>query len=270
MILEKTIKLIKQIYQENEIVPPKLTKVVVGLGYTGVEVLAPASKPILGLASTLSSIINATDCSKINFAGNVTTRNLSELLNWACEPPSLKKIIGIAALNAASQHILKKKNSYPKLMRDLIDYLKINQDTSITFVGLIKPLIRKLSEKTQKITIIEDILSTPHEFSQFELKKSIDNLEREKVSTNILFCTGTTLINNTIEGILELFKGKARKIILIGPTSSMIPDVLFENGVNIVGGMEIIDSEATLRVLQEGGGTRLFKQYGKKYNLIKE
>ncbi|MHA1992378.1 MAG: Rossmann-like domain-containing protein [Candidatus Hodarchaeales archaeon] len=38
----------------------------------------------------------------------------------------------------------------------------------------------------------------------------------------------------------------------------------------MVGGMEIVDSEATLRVLQEGGGTKLFKQYGKKYNLIKE
>ena len=95
MILEKTIKLIKQIYQESEIVPPKLTKVVVGLGYTGVEISTPALKPILGLASTLSSIIKATDCSKIEFAGNITTRNLSELLNWAYEPPSLKKIIGI-------------------------------------------------------------------------------------------------------------------------------------------------------------------------------
>ena len=73
-----------------------------------------------------------------------------------------------------------------------------------------------------------------------------------------------------MEKILELFRNKARKIILIGPSASMIPDVLFENGVNIVGGMEIIDSEAILRVLQEGGGTKLFKQYGKKYNLIKE
>ena len=50
----------------------------------------------------------------------------------------------------------------------------------------------------------------------------------------------------------------------------MIPDILFEKGVDIVGGMEIVDSEATLRVLQEGGGTKLFKRYGKKYNLIKK
>jgi uncharacterized protein (DUF4213/DUF364 family) len=50
----------------------------------------------------------------------------------------------------------------------------------------------------------------------------------------------------------------------------MIPDILFDNAVDIVGGMEIFDSKATLQVLQEGGGTKIFKQYGKKYNLIKK
>ncbi|MFW9875435.1 MAG: Rossmann-like domain-containing protein [Candidatus Thorarchaeota archaeon] len=38
----------------------------------------------------------------------------------------------------------------------------------------------------------------------------------------------------------------------------------------MVGGMEIIDSKATLRILQEGGGTKIFKKFGKKYNLIKK
>ncbi|MHA2036373.1 MAG: Rossmann-like domain-containing protein [Promethearchaeota archaeon] len=270
MILEKTVKLIKETYDKYDIIPPTLSRVVVGLGYTGVEISSKEFKPILGLASTLSSIINATDCSKIEYAGEVTNNNLSELLKWACESPSLKKVIGIAALNAASQHIFKIKNSYSKLVGELTNYLDINQDTDLTFIGLIKPLIQKLSEKTQRINIIEDTLSTPPEFRQFEFKKSIDNLEREKISTDLLFCTGTALINNSIERILDLFKGKANKIAVIGPTVSLLPDILFDSGVDIVGGMEIVDSERTLRVLEEGGGTKLFKQYGKKYNLINE
>ena len=95
-------------------------------------------------------------------------------------------------------------------------------------------------------------------------------LKDEETFTDILFCTGTTLINDTLENILEKYKRKARKIILIGPTASMIPDILFDYGVDIVGGIEIFDSETTIRVLQEGGGTKLFKKYGKKYNLLKE
>jgi uncharacterized protein (DUF4213/DUF364 family) len=133
-----------------------------------------------------------------------------------------------------------------------------------------KPLVRKLSKITKTITLVENSIPITTEFNEFKFRNNIEELNDNEFSTDILFCTGSSLINDTMEKILELFRNKARKIILIGPSASMIPDVLFETGVNIVGGMEIVDSEATLRVLQEGGGTKLFKQYGKKYNLIKE
>ncbi len=106
MILEKTVDLVKQIYKANEIIPPKITKVVIGLGYTGVEVSAYDLEPILGLASTLASVINSVDCSKINFAGKLTNKKLLELLEWSYLAPSLEKIIGIATLNAVSQQHL--------------------------------------------------------------------------------------------------------------------------------------------------------------------
>jgi len=270
MILEKTVDLVKQRYLSFNTEPPKISKVVVGLGYTGVEISVFNSEPILGLASTLPSVVNITNCSKIEFAGNLTNRTLFELMNWSCEAPSIKKIIGIAALNCTSQYLLKLTKSYTKLKGDLINQLKIKKDTSITVIGLMKPLIRKLSKNTKLITLIEDIIPISPEFNQFSIKKNIEEVDPQDLFTDILICTGTVLINNTIEKILNLFRNKARKIILIGPSASMIPDILFEKGVDIVGGMEIVDSEATLRVLQEGGGTKLFKQYGKKYNFIKK
>ena len=141
MILEKTVELIQQIYKIHKFTPPKVSKVVIGLGYTGVEISAYAFKPFLGLAATLPSIIKSTECSKIRFAGNLTNKSLSELLSWSYRPSSLKKIIGIATLNAVSQHIFKMKNPYPKITGDIFEYLNINQDSSITIIGLIKPLI---------------------------------------------------------------------------------------------------------------------------------
>ena len=152
----------------------------------------------------------------------------------------------------------------------MLDFIEIEENTSVTFIGLIKPLIRKVSKITQAITLIEDNIPIPAEFERSKSKKSINQLDPEEISTEILFCTGTTLINDTLEKILDLYKNRAQKIIIIGPSVSLIPDILFDYGVNIVGGMEIIDSETTLKVLQEGGGTRLFKKYGKKYNLIKD
>ena len=270
MILEKTVELLKKIYRIHKIVPPKVTRVIIGLGYTGVEITAYAYEPFVGLASTLSSVLNATDCNKINFAGNLTKRPLSELLNWSFEASSIKKIVGIATLNGVSQHILHIMNPYKRLKVNLIDHLGITKGSVLTFIGLIRPMVRKLSKITQNITIIEETISSSPEFNHFNFKQNISQLREEEISTDILFCTGTTLINNSLESILEIFKRKARKIILIGPTASMIPDILFDYGIEIVGGMEIFDTNATLRILQEGGGTKLFKSYGKKYYLLRE
>jgi uncharacterized protein (DUF4213/DUF364 family) len=270
MILEKTIEQIRYTYKSQNIEPPKISKVVLGLGYTGVEVTTQETDSFLGLAATVPNIVNSSNCSKIEFAGNLTNKTLFELMEWSFNSPNIRKIIGLATLNAASQHVFKIKSSYTKLKNDLLSYLNIDVDSKITVIGLMKPLIRKLSKITKSITVVENLIPAPAEFNQFKFRHKIEQLRNRDFSTDILFCTGTAFINNTIEKILELFRNKARKIVIIGPSASMIPDILFQKGVNIVGGMEIVDSEATLRVLQEGGGTKLFKQYGKKYNLIRE
>ena len=270
MILEKTVELVKSIYKYHRIIPPKVSRIVIGLGYTGVELLALAHDPFLGLAYTLTDIIKNTTCTKISFAGNITKRPLKELLEWSYEPPNLKKIIGIATLNAMSQHILEIINPYKKIEGDLINHLNINENSKIIFIGQIKPLIRKASKITNFITIIEKSLPESAAFREFKFKTHINQLKEEELATDILFCTGTALINNTIEEILQKFKRKARKIIVIGPTASMLPDILFDYGVDIVAGMKILDSDAALKVLQEGGGTKIFKQHGMKYCLIKE
>ncbi|MFX1388512.1 MAG: Rossmann-like domain-containing protein [Promethearchaeota archaeon] len=270
MILEKTINLVKQIYRIHKIVPPKVTKVVIGLGYTGVEVTGYAYEPFLGLASTLPTIINKTECSKISFAGKLTNKPLNELLNWSLKSPSLEKIIGIATLNAISQHILKIINPYKKLKGSILDHLNINKNSKVSFIGFIKPLIQEVGKISQNITIVEDCLSISLEDNTFNLKQNLNQLNDEDLFVDILFCTGTSLINDTFESILQKFRRKARKIILVGPTASMIPDILFDYGVDIIGGMKIINSEATFQILQEGGGTKIFKKYGKKYNLVFE
>ncbi|MHA2050976.1 MAG: Rossmann-like domain-containing protein [Promethearchaeota archaeon] len=269
MIIEKTVDRINQIYSDKEVAIPKVSRVVIGLGYTGVEISIHDYKSVLGVASTLTNIINSTDCSKIDFAGNLTNQSVLELLKWSFEPPSIKKIVGIAAVNAASQHLFKMLGSYPKVKGDILDYLTIQKSTNVTVIGLMKPLIRKTREKTKNITLVEDTIKISAEFTGLHFRNKIEELKPEELYTDVLFCTGTALINGSIENILKMFVKKAGKIVIIGPSVSMLPDILFEHGVEVVGGMDFFDPESALRVIQEGGGTKLFKTYGKKYNLIK-
>ncbi|MFX1317307.1 MAG: Rossmann-like domain-containing protein [Promethearchaeota archaeon] len=275
MILEKTVELVKKIYKYHKILPPKITKVVIGLGYTAVEATAYSYEPFLGLAYTLPSVIKKTDCNKIRFAGNLTNKAIIELLQWSYELPSLKKVIGIATLNAVSQHIFQISkdndwgNPYIRIKENLIDYLKIDKNTKVIFIGLLKPMIQKIRKITLNIIIIEDNPSLSAKYENFIIKKNIEQLEKNELTTDILFCTGTALLNDTFEEILETFKRGTRCISILGPSASMIPDILFDYGVDIVGGMKIEDSESTIKVVQEGGGTKLFKKFGIKYNLIR-
>ena len=270
MILENTVKLVLDIYKYHKILPPKVSKIILGLGYTGVELISYAYDPFLGLAATLPTIIQSRNCTKIDFAGNLTNKSFKELMSWSYQPPSLEKIIGIATLNAASQHILAVKNPYKEIEEDLLDFLKITKDTRIIFIGFMKPMIRNILSITKFVKIIDNNPVIKRTYQDISILNDIDDLKESELAIDILFCTGTSLINNTIERILSVFRKQAKYVVLIGPTISFLPDILFDKGVDIVGGLNIIDSESTIKVLQEGGGTRIFKRYGKKYNFIKD
>jgi uncharacterized protein (DUF4213/DUF364 family) len=270
MILEKTLDLVKQIYKYHKIVAPKITNIIVGLGYTGVEVSAYCYEPILGLAQTLPNIIRETNCSKIEFAGNLTELPITEILGWVKEKPSLRKIIGIATLNAVSHHILQIENPYTELKKDLFEFLKIDRNTRIVFVGNIEPLVKNTRQFTELITIVDDNILLKNEFNNIPIKKAVYELNRDEMKADIVFCSGTSLITDSLGDIISMFRKSAKYMIILGPTVSFLPDILFDYGIDIVGGIKIIDAKSTIKVLQEAGGTKIFKDYGKKYNFIKD
>ena len=67
-----------------------------------------------------------------------------------------------------------------------------------------------------------------------------------------MLITGTTLINDTLAGLLAVAKPTAR-VVVVGPTVTMVPDAFFANGCSILGGVRITDPDAFLDILAEGG-----------------
>ena len=66
---------------------------------------------------------------------------------------------------------------------------------------------------------------------------------------DVVGITGTSFINHTLEGLLNLCK-KAF-VVLIGPTSPLSP-ILFEYGIDAICGSKVVDVDKVVRSISEG------------------
>jgi uncharacterized protein len=89
-------------------------------------------------------------------------------------------------------------------------------------------------------------------------------------ASDIIIITGLTLVNNTIDDLLSSVSSEAQ-VIVTGPSSSIIPDILFENKVNIIGATRITDYDLLLSIAGEAGaGFHLFKYCAKKICIVND
>lgn len=71
--------------------------------------------------------------------------------------------------------------------------------------------------------------------------------------SDMLVVTGSTLINKSLERLLELARAGGAYTVVMGPSTPLC-EVLFDYGVNIIGGVEVLRPEAVLRKLSQSGG----------------
>ena len=67
-----------------------------------------------------------------------------------------------------------------------------------------------------------------------------------------LFITGATLVNHTLEGLLDAAQ-PGIEIAVMGPTASVLPEPLFNRGVRIFGGVWVKKPDDLLNILSAGG-----------------
>ena len=103
-------------------------------------------------------------------------------------------------MNGVSQHILKILNPYTKFNGNLVDLLNINEKTSVTFIGLMKPLIREISKASQLITIVEDSLIISPELRKFKFGHDINQLLNAFEKTKQVKGKPAAIIAHTVKG----------------------------------------------------------------------
>ena len=147
--------------------------------------------------------------------------------------------------------------------------LDLRRRKTITIVGAFQSYIRKISESGNKLYVSGNERECPY-FGIIR-KFFVPACEFDKVipSSDIVIITGQTLVNRTIDELLAAVS-PGTEVIVTGPSSSLLPDILFENKVTMIGTSRIIRPEILFDVVSEGGtGYHLFEYCAKKICILK-
>jgi uncharacterized protein (DUF4213/DUF364 family) len=143
---------------------------------------------------------------------------------------------------------------------DAIDAVVIPDAAYVVVVGAIIPVLQALKRRGKPFGILE---LDPTVLKPEEMPFYIPPEEAgEKIlQADLLLVTGTTLINDTLEGLLALRKPGAQ-VVVMGPTASGLPDAFFRRGVSVLGGVMVTEPDRVLDLIAEGGSGFHFFEKG--------
>jgi len=253
-VLIETLELLKTLYAQEGLESGHLKKIAVKPQWNAVI----ATRDQCGIAINFTGIHSVYEGSRIDpeayspFIG----KNLLEVAekNIVARDISLRSL-GVAALSALSQPFLtpeflqargfqvQERASGPT------EYVSPSDGVAIVgYGGMVRALMGKCRalhvtdmrppEYLQNMIIGETVEYGPETVSLHSDSENEDVLGK----ADVVFITGSTLVNDTFEELIG-YCDKTRRTILYGPSASFIPDVLFERGVDLVLNTRLTDPE---------------------------
>jgi uncharacterized protein len=266
LIFEQTYNLLKSRYKKGfeELI---VSDVRIGLYLTAVRL----SDNSIGTSATIDN--NVPFCSKSNRDFGVFTplkirgQKVIDLLELQKESGIISSL-KTAVLNAISSKIISSGNYNFVEDCDPIRLLDLGCGKTITIVGAFQSYIRKISETNNKLNVLE---LSENALAPDQRKFFVPAVDYRTIipSSDIVIITGQTLVNRTIDELLAVIS-PGTEVIVTGPSSGLLPDILFENKVTIIGSSRITKPELLFDVVSEGGtGYHLFKYCAQKICILK-
>lgn len=225
----------------------------IGLAYTGVLL----SERYGGVACT--PLYEFSGCPALGFTDTLKGKNADKVLELALSENPLEAAVGIATANALS-HMLGdlKPENFPALDMDILNLIK--PEDRVAMVGYFGPLIPKILEITDKLTVLEKRNIEASKARTLPSERAGEVLP----ASDVIILSASTLANRTLDELLAI-RGTAREVVLLGPSAPLYPKIFFERGITTVMGTRILDPLTMLTVVSEAGGTKKLHQCcGKK------
>jgi uncharacterized protein (DUF4213/DUF364 family) len=259
MILRETLAAISEVLGPD-IDGLTVERAVIGLFFTGVKL----SNCIAGACATpIKTIPEAVCCPTsamaMPFPGKLRGRPALDLAKEALGDHGIRRAVGIATMNALADtcwHRRPHPETELRLGVDAFDATELRPGDKVVVVGAFVPFLRELKRRRQPFLVLEQDPATlkPEELPFFRTANEAPTVVPE---ADVLLITGTTLINDTLGGLLRLAKPAAR-VTMVGPTVSLMPDAFLRRGADILGTVRITAPDEFLETLAEGGSGYYF------------
>lgn len=224
-----------------------------GLSYVGVKLDNGAA----GLAAVLPEN-SIRGCTVLKEAGTYVGSPAVETLKYLITANnSLHRSIGLATANAL---VLPETEDTED--REATTYLNLRPNEKVAMVGLFSPLVERIRATGATLTIIEKNPERIELLSSENKKKALKNCD-------VTIITATTLLNNSFEETINLLSAP-RSVVLMGPSTPLVPEIFVDTPVTHLGGALIIDSTKVFQIISEGGGTPALRTYLHFVNLIRK
>ena len=211
-----------------------IAKLFVGVHWTVVE------SRVCGLASTQIEPPPHFNL-QIRDVGHLHEKSAFELAQFVSSDKWLEATLGMAAINfliEIDEKQCKNENAYDTICEK-------GAGENVAIIGHF-PFVEKLRDVVGKLWVIElqPREGDHHADESFKILPQCD----------VVGISATTLINHTLENVLDFCRDDAFKV-MIGPTTPMSP-VLFDYGIDVLAGSKIYDPQGIIRGIEQGGNFR--------------
>jgi len=268
MIVDETAYLLQKLYGEK-IGSIRIERIVIGIFFTGVK-LSDGSG---GVAYTPTDDLHGVTCCPSMAAERPAPVPLKGMAASGVleqrEGSLLSDLVKLVVMNALSSRLMTPDRYRIIYDADALELIDVRSAGRIAMVGAFIPFLKQFKMVPEiDLSVIE---RRPEALKAEEMRFYVPAERACNVlpACDTVIITGASMANRTIDELLGYTRPGAR-VIVTGPTASILPDVLFEHNVSAVSGVCVTEPDMALDMLAEGvGAYHLFDTCLRKMNILK-
>lgn len=243
----------------------------IGVFYTAAQL----SSGHVGVAFTPRGLSDTVCCPKSAAAappaGRMAGQEAWTLAEYIRSRVPLRRAAGVAVLNALSALAMAHHGVPGGQLLSGVDALEaadVRSEDRVAMVGAFIPFIKALKGQVAGMWVVDKHREAlkPDELPYW---KPPEQATEVLPQASVVIITGSALVEGGIDDLLQAAAG-ARKVVLAGPTAPPWPAPFFEAGVDVLGGIRVLDGDKMMQIVGQGGSGYFFGAAAEKISVVRQ